>query len=92
MPDVPTVAEAGFPGFAEISWVAFFAPAKVPTAIVSRLNHEINQVLVMPEINKALTELGMEVTPLPTAAIAEYVRSELASWTRMVKETGATLE
>ncbi len=92
LPDVPTVAELGFPGFAEISWVAFFAPSKTPVPIVNRLNNEINQVLALPDINKALTDLGMDVTPGTPAVIAEYVKSELVTWTRMVKETGATID
>ncbi|MSQ50403.1 MAG: tripartite tricarboxylate transporter substrate binding protein [Betaproteobacteria bacterium] len=92
LPDVPTVAELGFPGFAEISWVAFFAPSKTPSPVVNRLNSEINQVLVLPDINKALTELGMDITPGSPAAHAEYVKAELAAWTRMVKETGATID
>ena len=92
MPGVPTVAEQGFPGFAEISWIAFFGPSKMPTPIVNRLNGEINQVLNLPDVNKALVDLGMEVTPWATAAIAEYVKSELAMWTRINKATGVTVD
>ena len=92
MPDVPTVAEQGYPGFAEISWIAFFGPSKLPAAIVNRLNNEINQVLVLADVNKALVDLGMEVTPLPPSNIADYVQSELVMWTRIVKETGVTVD
>ena len=92
LPDVMTVAEQGYPGFAEISWIAFFAPSKLPSPILNRLNNEINQVLVLPDINKALVELGMDVTPWQPAIIAEYVRSELVTWTRIVKETGVTVD
>ena len=92
LPDVMTVSEQGFPGFAEISWIAFFAPSKLPAGLVNRLNNEINQVLVLPDINKSLVELGMDVTPLPPATIAEYVKTELALWTRINKETGVTVD
>jgi tripartite-type tricarboxylate transporter receptor subunit TctC len=92
LPDVPTVSEAGFPGFAEISWIAFFSAAKTPSPVVNRLNGEINQILVLADVNKSLVELGMDVTPSSPAQITEYVRSELATWTRMVKETGVTID
>ena len=92
LPDVMTVSEQGFPGFAEISWIAFFAPSKLPAGLVNRLNNEIKQVLVLPDINKSLVELGMDVTPLPPATIAEYVKTELALWTRINKETGVTVD
>ena len=92
LPDVMTVAEQGYPGFAEISWIAFFGPSRLPSPIVSRLNNEINQALVLPDIHKALVDLGMDVTPLPPPAIADYVKSELTTWTRIVKETGVTVD
>ena len=67
-------------------------PAKTPAPIVNRLNSDIKQVLALPDIYKALTDLGMDVTPGSPAVLAEYVKAELISWTRMVKETGATID
>ena len=92
MPGVMTVAEQGYPGFAEISWIAFFGPAKLPAPLVNRLNTEINQVLALADINKSLVELGMEVTPWTPPVIAEYVRSEMQMWARINKETGVTVD
>ena len=92
MPGVMTVAEQGYPGFAEISWIAFFGPTRLPTTLVNRLNTEINQVLVQPDVNKALVELGMEVTPWAPATIAEYVKSEMLMWAKINKETGVTVD
>jgi tripartite-type tricarboxylate transporter receptor subunit TctC len=92
LPGVPTVAEQGFPGFAEISWIAFFGPSKLPTPLVNRLNTEINQVLVLPDVNKSLVELGMEVTPWAPPMIADYVKSEMLMWARINKETGVTVD
>jgi tripartite-type tricarboxylate transporter receptor subunit TctC len=92
LPDVPTVAESGFPGFQELSWVAFFGPVKTPGPVVNRLNAEINQILALPDISKALVELGMDITPGSPAEIADFVRKELATWTRIVKETGASVD
>ena len=92
VPDIPTVAEQGYPGFAEISWIAFFGPTRLPTTLVNRLNTEINQVLVQPDVNKALVELGMEVTPWAPATLAEYVKSELVKWSEVVKFAGIKAE
>jgi tripartite-type tricarboxylate transporter receptor subunit TctC len=92
LPDVPTASESGFPGFTELSWIAFFGPSKLPAPIVNRLNGEINQILAMPDISKALVELGMDITPGSPAEGADFVRRELATWTRIVKETGVSVE
>ena len=92
LPGVPTVAELGFPGYEERSWVGIFAPAKTPAAVVERLNAEVNQLLALPEVRTSLEAMGMDVHPGPAAAFAEYVRAEVAKWTRMVKSTGVTVE
>jgi tripartite-type tricarboxylate transporter receptor subunit TctC len=72
--------------------VGIFAPAKTPAAVVERLNTEVNQLLALPEVRASLEALGMDVHPGPAAAFAEYVRAEVAKWTRMVKSTGVTVE
>ena len=92
LPNVPTVSESGFPGFEERSWVAFFAPAKTPAPIVSRLNEEINRILAIPEVRATLISQGTEVTPLSQQAFAEKVASEIAMWRKIVNVTGAKAE
>lgn len=92
LPNVPTVGESGFPGFEERSWVAFFAPAKTPASIVSKLNEEINRILAMPDVKATLVSQGTEVTPLSQQAFAQKVSSEVALWRKIVNITGAKPE
>jgi tripartite-type tricarboxylate transporter receptor subunit TctC len=92
LPDVPTVAEAGFPGFEERSWVGFFAPARTPAAIVSRLNQEINQALASPDLVANIKARGMDMHPGSPADFARHVHAEVAKWAKMVKMTGVKVE
>jgi tripartite-type tricarboxylate transporter receptor subunit TctC len=92
LPDAPTVAELGFPGYEERSWVGIFAPARTPAAVVERLNDEINRILALPEVRASLAAQGMDTHPGTSAAFAEYVRGEVAKWSKMVKATGVTAE
>lgn len=92
LPDVPTVVEAGFPGFEERSWVGFFAPARTPANVVANLNREINQVLALPDIAAGFRSRGMDLHPGPTADFARYVQKEVANWAKMVKMSGVKVE
>lgn len=88
LPDVPTLAEAGFKDFEERSWVGFFAPAKTPSEVINRLNGEINQVIALPEIRERFANLGMDAHPGSAAEFADYVRREVAKWATIVKASG----
>ena len=90
LPDVPTVSEAGFPGFEERSWVGYFAPAGTSVAIVKKLNGEINPVLGLADVKARLDALGLEPQPLSPKEFADYVRAEVARWAKIVKTTGIT--
>ena len=92
LPDVQTVTEAGFPGFEERSWVGFFAPARTPAAIVTRLNREINQVLALPDINASFKDRGMDLHPGSVADFTRHIRAEVAMWAKIVKTTGVKVE
>jgi len=92
LPEVPTVSEAGFPGFEERSWVGFFAPVKTPAAVVSMLNREINQVLALAEVKESFAARGIDMHPGSPADFAEHVRAEVAMWARIVKLTGVKAE
>jgi tripartite-type tricarboxylate transporter receptor subunit TctC len=88
MPDLPTMAESGFPGFDATTWYALMAPAGTPTAIVERLRREIAQSLAQPEFRKKFDEIGTEVT---TRTFAEFVAAlpvETQQWARVIKEAG----
>ena len=91
LPDVPTLAEAGFPDFENASWIAFFAPAKAPAAVIRTLNTEINDALRQPDVRERLAMLGFDSQLSSQAEFAEYVKSEVAKWAQVVKTTGIKL-
>jgi tripartite-type tricarboxylate transporter receptor subunit TctC len=75
-PDVPTIAEAGFPGFAVWSWMGLMAPAGTPAAIVARLNDEVNQVLRDPQVLAKLQGAGMIGAPSSADEFAQIIRRD----------------
>ena len=85
LPDVPTAAEAGVPGWEVVSWQAVFAPAGTPKPIVQRLNAEIAGVMKTPEIQARLAEMGVEVGGGPPEQLAEFQKAEIAKWAKVVK-------
>jgi tripartite-type tricarboxylate transporter receptor subunit TctC len=92
LPNVATVSEAGFPDFEERSWVGFFAPANTPSAIVTRLNGEISQIVLLPDVRDRLAAQGMEPQQGSAAEFSDYIRKEVAMWSKIVKTTGITVE
>lgn len=92
LPDVPTVAESGFPGFADHTWFSFLAPTGTPPAIVNKLNAEINRILLLPESKTRLSALSLEFTPYSAVEFAAELKSEVAKYAKMVKDTGAKAE
>ena len=91
LPDVPTLAESGFPDFENASWIAYFAPAKTPAAVLQSLNTEINNALRQPDVKGRLAALGFDAHAMSRAEFADYVKSEVAKWAKVVKATGITL-
>jgi len=92
LPQLPTVAEAGLPGFDVTSWYGVFGPAALPREIVARLNSEIGAAITAPELTERLTALGAEPAVKTPAAFAQYVRDEIVKWAKIVKESGAKLD
>jgi len=86
MPDVPTIAESGFPGFEANVWHAFIAPKGTPPAIVAKLNAEIHKALADPEVKERLANLGAEVSPSTPEALAALVRSEHERYGKLIRE------
>ena len=91
-PDVPTMTEAGVRGFQASSWFAIFAPAHTPRPIVDRLNAEIVKVLRTPEMKDRLVGMGFEVVGNRPEELAAFLKSEIAKWTKVVKESGAKVD
>jgi len=88
LPDVPTIAEQGYPGYQATNWYAFVAPAKTPKDVVARLNREIVKTLGDPETHAAILKQGEEPTPSTPEELAQHMASEYATWGRVIKEAG----
>jgi tripartite-type tricarboxylate transporter receptor subunit TctC len=89
LPEVPTVAESGFPGYEDYTWVGFWAPAGTPKAIVNRLNKEISLALQRPDMKERLGALGYEFKPNTPEEFAAFVAGEVQKWGKVVKASGA---
>jgi tripartite-type tricarboxylate transporter receptor subunit TctC len=89
MPDLPTVAESGVPGFDVVSWYGLLAPAGTPRPIVLKLNAEVKRILDSQEMRDKLTAEGAEVSPTTPEEFAAYIKTEMAKWARVVKASGA---
>ena len=92
VPDLPTVAEAGYPGFDTFLWVGYFAPAGTPRAIIDRLAADIGRVSQMPEIRKRFGEQGMEGGATTPEEFAAYLRKDWELWDKIIKEQGIKLD
>ena len=92
MPNIPTVAEAGYPGFEALNWYAFVAPAKTPTAILDRWNQEVVKVLNDREVREALTKHGLTPHPTTRAELTDFMQKESAKWGAIVRERKITAE
>ena len=91
LPDVPTVAES-LPGFVVSNWIGLFAPAGTPPEIVSRLNAEVQKVMLTPEIQKRLETEGAKFIPTTPASFAEFQREEAAKWAKAIREANLKVE
>ena len=92
LPNVPTMAEAGLPGFTVVSWQAIFAPAHTPKPIVQKLNADIAKVLRMPDVQAKLDELGVDPAAGPPEQLAEFQKAEIAKWAKVVKAANIKVE
>ena len=92
LPDVPTIAERGFPGFDATTWHALVAPAGTPKEITAALNRAAVTALTDPEGRKALTELGVDVVGSTPEELRDYIKAEIPKWANIVKASGAKME
>jgi tripartite-type tricarboxylate transporter receptor subunit TctC len=91
-PELPTVAEAGLPGFEVIQWYALLAPAGLSKGITQKLNAEVDRILKLPEIRDKLAAQGLEPGSSTPGQLTTYMRQEVAKWTKFLRETGLKLE
>lgn len=90
LPDVPTVAESGFPDVEDTTWVGLFAPRGLPAEVAARLNGLCNEALRGAELRDKLAVAGLEATPGTSAEFAAHLQREIQKWARIVKETGVS--
>jgi tripartite-type tricarboxylate transporter receptor subunit TctC len=88
-PDLPTIAESGYPGFYADAWSGLFAPRGTPKAVVDRLAAETRRILALPEVRERLAGLGAEPVGSTPAEFAAHVQREIAKWAQVVKASGA---
>jgi tripartite-type tricarboxylate transporter receptor subunit TctC len=88
LPDVPTVAEAGLPGYDVANWVGIVAPAGTPEAIVAKLHKEISAIQELPEFRNQLSNGGAETRTMSPAEFGDFMEKELVKWGRVVQEGG----
>jgi tripartite-type tricarboxylate transporter receptor subunit TctC len=92
LPDVPTVAEAGVPGYEATIWLGIMAPAGTPKPIVDKLNAEIVKVLKRPEVQQAWAKQGAVPMIMTPAEFEKYLRDDIEKWARVVKLSGAKVQ
>jgi tripartite-type tricarboxylate transporter receptor subunit TctC len=92
LPDVPTIAEAGVPGYEATSWFGLLAPAGTPAPVVTKLNAAILKALADPDVKKKLLEQGAEPAGETPAQFAAFIASETVKWGKIVKQSGATAQ
>ena len=90
MPNIPTVAESGYPGFEALNWYAFVAPGKTPVAVLERWNQAIVKVLADPGVKDALIKHGLTPQPTTRAEFTEFMKKEDAKWGAIVRERKIT--
>ena len=85
MPDVPTVAELGYKDFEANTWIAVFAPARTPSAVLDLLNAEINRAVATRSVQERFATLALEAAPMDRAQLRAYVEAEVTKWGKLVK-------
>jgi tripartite-type tricarboxylate transporter receptor subunit TctC len=91
-PELPTMIEAGVPGYSTVAWGGLVVPAATPAEVVTRLNAEVNQALNLASLREAFARLSFEPTPGPPAALFELAKRERPIWAEVVKRSGAKID
>jgi tripartite-type tricarboxylate transporter receptor subunit TctC len=92
LPDVPTIAESGYPGFSISTWYGLWAPAATPAAVVQRLSNEVTAIVRLPEVRSQFEKLGAEPVGNTPAEFTAFTKSELVKWAGIVKQSGAKVD
>ena len=92
MPDVPTIAEAGLPGYTFETWFIVFAPAGTPKPVIDKLNTSLNQALNAPALRERMARDGFDPTPSTPEQARARLEQEMPQWAKLIKERGITAE
>ena len=92
LPQLPTIAESGVPGFSVNNWIGLFAPAGTPNEIVRKVNAEVMRIMRLPEVARRMDVEGERFTPNTPEEFAAFIRSEVAKWGKVVKDAGLKAE
>ncbi len=92
LPDVPTMMESGLTGFSMTNWYGVMAPGKTPREIVTKLNAEINKIVMIPDQKSKLEEVGTQLDPMSPEQFAKFLESEIAKYAKLIKAANVTLE
>jgi tripartite-type tricarboxylate transporter receptor subunit TctC len=87
-PDVPTVAESGFPGYDAVAWYGVLAPAGTPAAVIARVNAEIGKALGAQDLRQRFAALGVDPAPSTPEQLDQLIRDETALWTKVIRSAG----
>ena len=91
-PQVPTISEAGIPGFSVLDWQGLFTTGKTPPAVVARLNKEVVRILALPDVVERLATAGVEIQTSTPKEWGDFVKAEIAKWSKVVKDAGVKVE
>jgi len=92
LPDVPTIAESGYPGFESVGWFGLMAPAATPRGVLDKLNAETVRILNLPDVSSRILGLGAEVKPTTMAEFETFNREQIVKWAKVIKESGARID
>src|SRR6185436_16860044 len=92
LPDVPTIAESGVPGFEAIEWNGIMVPAGTPPAVIRRAHQALTKALALPAVKERIVAVGAEVVSSSPEEFAAFLKAEYASWAKVIKEVGITVE
>lgn len=92
LPDVPTIAESGYPGFDYATWYGLFAPKGAPPAVVELLNRKTNEVLALDEVRAIMVAQGVQVEPASAQALGQRLSGDLAKWRKVIADTGVKVD
>jgi len=91
-PEIPTMAEAGVPGYVAVAWFGLLAPAKTPRELVNKLSAETARILKMPDVNSRLSDLGAEPVGSTPAEFDAHIKSEIVKWAKVIKDANVELQ